>query len=285
MLEETIQRTKELKTMPLENGIETEKRTMSCCMCIIYRDTENYNCDTLLSDLSKWCETNFMQYSYIYHDNDYYLEDTFDNHTLKIQHYKGEKKKEHYHFVIKFNKQIDVIGFSQKFNIPQNQIEIYKPKNLDKALIYLTHVKQKKKYQYSYNDVLGNISDYVRFLNEKYISTFPILRFVNESLKNQNRYITKSEMLNILLENGFTEHEYKDFYNIIRDLLIEHNDYSINYNKGLEEGQKKGLQIVSQIKRNEDNISKLTNIFDTCTIVDEKGNKTKIMSIGKENKK
>lgn len=69
------------------------------------------------------------------------------------KHTAGEKKKEHFHVVVKFlNPKWDT-ALAKELGIKPNYIRDVK--NLDKALLYLVHVGYPDKYQYDFDSVIG----------------------------------------------------------------------------------------------------------------------------------
>ena len=92
-------------------------------------------------------------YACILHDKDVYEEDEVDSNTGELIHRKGDLKKPHYHFVVRFNNQRWNTALAEELGITQNYI--MQPDSFDRALAYLVHHFEPEKYQYPIEEVSG----------------------------------------------------------------------------------------------------------------------------------
>jgi hypothetical protein len=114
----------------------------------LYPDSESYDCEILLSTI----RSKFTDWAYILHDKD-----TDEN---------GELKKPHIHWVGRATPRcLSVV--SNFLGLPENDIEVVK--NFDNMVMYLIHLNDIDKFQYSPDDVetnLPNIGQILRRLSE-----------------------------------------------------------------------------------------------------------------------
>lgn len=114
----------------------------------LYPDSESYDCESLLSTI----RSKFIDWAYILHDKD------VDE--------KGELKKSHIHWVGRATpRSLSVV--SNFLGLPENDIEVVK--NFDNMVMYLIHLNDIDKFQYSPDDVetnLPNIGQLLRRLSE-----------------------------------------------------------------------------------------------------------------------
>lgn len=114
----------------------------------LYPDSESYDCETLLSTI----RSKFIDWAYILHDKD-----VNEN---------GELKKPHIHWVGRATPRcLSVV--SNFLGLPENDIEVVK--SFDNMVMYLIHLNDIDKFQYSPDDVetnLPNISQLLRRQSE-----------------------------------------------------------------------------------------------------------------------
>lgn len=91
-------------------------------------------------------------YAAICHNKDIFEEDTEIN---GVKHEKGTLKKAHYHVVLKFNNAKWDTALAKELGITENYIEA--GHNLKRSLLYLIHFYDEDKFQYSIEDVEGNL--------------------------------------------------------------------------------------------------------------------------------
>lgn len=113
---------------------------------ILYPDSESYDCETLLSTI----RSKFIDWAYIQHDKD-----VNEN---------GELKKPHIHWVGRATPRcLSVV--SNFLGLPENDIEVVK--NFDNMVMYLIHLNDIDKFQYSPDDVETNLPNISQLLRRK----------------------------------------------------------------------------------------------------------------------
>lgn len=112
----------------------------------LYPDSESYDCEHLLSII----RSKFIDWAYILHDKD-----TDDN---------GQLKKPHIHWVGRATpRTLSVV--SNFLCLPENDIEVVK--NFDNMVMYLIHLNDIDKFQYSPDDVETNLTNIGQLLRRK----------------------------------------------------------------------------------------------------------------------
>lgn len=112
----------------------------------LYPDSESYDCETLLSTI----RSKFIDWAYILHDKD------VDE--------KGELKKPHIHWVARATPRcLSVV--SNFLGLPENDIEVVK--NFDNMVMYLIHLNDIDKFQYSPDDVETNLPNIGQLLRRQ----------------------------------------------------------------------------------------------------------------------
>ena len=112
----------------------------------LYPDSESYDCETLLSTI----RSKFIDWAYILHDKD------VDE--------KGELKKSHIHWVGRATPRcLSVV--SNFLGLPENDIEVVK--NFDNMVMYLIHLNDIDKFQYSPDDVETNLPNIGQLLRRQ----------------------------------------------------------------------------------------------------------------------
>lgn len=112
----------------------------------LYPDSESYDCETLLSTI----RSKFIDWAYILHDKD-----VNEN---------GELKKPHIHWVGRATPRcLSVV--SNFLGLPENDIEVVK--NFDNMVMYLIHLNDIDKFQYSPDDVESNLPNLGQLLRRQ----------------------------------------------------------------------------------------------------------------------
>lgn len=112
----------------------------------LYPDSESYDCETLLSTI----RSKFTDWAYILHDKD------VDEN--------GELKKPHIHWVGRATPRcLSVV--SNFLGLPENDIEVVK--NFDNMVMYLIHLNDIDKFQYSPDDVETNLPNIGQLLRRQ----------------------------------------------------------------------------------------------------------------------
>lgn len=112
----------------------------------LYPDSESYDCEHLLSVI----RSKFIDWAYILHDKD-----TDENGVLK---------KSHIHWVGRATPRcLSVV--SNFLGLPENDIEVVK--NFDNMVMYLIHLNDIDKFQYSPDDVETNLPNIGQLLRRQ----------------------------------------------------------------------------------------------------------------------
>lgn len=112
----------------------------------LYPDSESYDCETLLSTI----RSKFIDWAYILHDKDVAAN--------------GELKKPHIHWVGRATPRcLSVV--SNFLGLPENDIEVVK--NFDNMVMYLIHLNDIDKFQYSPDDVETNLPNIGQLLRRQ----------------------------------------------------------------------------------------------------------------------
>lgn len=161
-----------------------------------------------LDYLSNFCG----EYAYILHDKD-----KDDN---------GELKKPHYHLRIFGVNQKSITAWADFLNVKENEIQVLENKR--RAIRYLIHLDSPNKYQYNSLDIVSNIygiDDY--FTQDKQEETTQ-LQNIFAYIDEIKGYIYFSEIKSYVIQNNYWS-SYRRYYSIIKDVIIEHNRYCIDY--------------------------------------------------------
>lgn len=142
----------------------------------------------------------------------------------------GNLKKSHTHIVIRTNNAIWNSSLSNDLGIPINYIE--KCRDIKKALLYLLHFNDFDKYQYSINDIEGNL----KINLERYISnedkdendkSLDLLEFIDNS-----GYITIKDFAQYCARFGKWDIFRRSSY-IFIEIIKEHNSKLTNKNNNI----------------------------------------------------
>lgn len=149
----------------------------------LYPDSESYDCETLLSTI----RSKFIDWAYILHDKD------VDEN--------GELKKSHIHWVGRATPRcLSVV--SNFLGLPENDIEVVK--NFDNMVMYLIHLNDIDKFQYSPDDVetnLPNIGQLLRRQSEGQIVKDLASAKLNKSWYDLVQYAVDRDSYDILRRN------------------------------------------------------------------------------------
>lgn len=149
----------------------------------LYPDSESYVCESLLSTI----RSKFIDWAYILHDKD-----VNEN---------GEPKKPHIHWVGRATPRcLSVV--SNFLGLPENDIEVVK--NFDNMVMYLIHLNDIDKFQYSPDDVetnLPNIGQLLRRQSEGQIVKDLASAKMNKSWYDLVQYAVDTDSYDILRRN------------------------------------------------------------------------------------
>ena len=154
----------------------------------------------------------------ILHNMDCYTED-------KNEHKAGELKKEHYHFVVKFQNAKTIIALAKNLNIESRFIE--PTQTFKGSAKYLLHIGCEDKYQYDIDDLIGTLApDVVKLIDDtsEEVKALNICRL----LRDCEYFVTRDEFMQIVCKNGlYTVFRRNAYY--FSSMLYEHNE---NYSRG-----------------------------------------------------
>ena len=198
----------------------------------LYEETESY----VFKDVVKHIQEHY-DYVCIKHDKDVWTKDT-------EEHKKGEPKKTHWHYVIRWLKSprtakglSEELGVEERFLLPCYGKEDSKT-HLKSALLYLTHVDELDKFQYDASEVIGkhdendDNSGKLFALWQKLISTYyqvtdeEAMTDIADFIDNA-KYLSTSQFVRYACAHGWLQ-IYRKYCSSIHRQLDEHN-YHFNY--------------------------------------------------------
>lgn len=149
----------------------------------LYPDSESYDCEILLSTI----RSKFIDWAYILHDKD-------------TDEY-GDLKKPHIHWVGRATPRcLSVVA--NFLGLPENDIEVVK--NFDNMVMYLIHLNDIDKFQYSPDDVetnLPNIGQLLRRQSEGQIVKDLASAKMQKSWYDLVQYAVETESYDVLRRN------------------------------------------------------------------------------------
>lgn len=133
--------------------------------------------------------------------------------------HKGEFKKPHFHFIVKFKNPQYISGVSTEFAIDERFIQFTDGWN--NSARYLLHWGTPDKYQYDPTDLVGTLkSEVLKLIDDTTDDTK-----LSEITKYINSYvgiISYANLWDYVLKQGYTS-VYRRFYSIFTDIVGEHN--------------------------------------------------------------
>lgn len=167
----------------------------------------------ILQDKIQIIDDNLIEYAYILHDKD------IDEKT-------GDIKKAHYHLRVFDDNQRSISAWAKLFNVKENDIQVLENKR--RAIRYLIHLDSPKKHQYSNIDIVTNIVDIDNYFNEDKVQEDSQLANIFSYIDTIRGYIYFREIKAYVLQNNYWG-VYRRYYSIIKDVILEHNRYCIDY--------------------------------------------------------
>lgn len=153
-------------------------------------------------------------YALILHDKDYYTEDT-------EEHCKGEIKKQHWHVVLRFNQAVWSSAICKELQIEEKFIE--NVKRFDNAIQYLIHYNDNDKYQYSVDEVSGNLkTKLVESINKTEKSEGEKVIELIDYIENYNGKISIKTFASYCASQGYWS-EFRRSASIFIKIIDEHN--------------------------------------------------------------
>lgn len=173
----------------------------------LYPDSESYDCETLLSTI----RSKFIDWAYILHDKD------VDEN--------GELKKPHIHWVGRATPRcLSVV--SNFLGLPENDIEVVK--NFDNMVMYLIHLNDIDKFQYSPDDVetnLPNIGQILRRLSEGQVVKDLASAKLQKSWYDLIQYSVETDSYDVLRRNwGLIKLVWEEYQNQDSKRLLDGRD-------------------------------------------------------------
>lgn len=174
----------------------------------------------------------------ILHDRDIYDDDIFDKESGDLLHKKGELKKIHYHFFIKFKNPRYISGVAEDLGVEENLIRFadeYKKKNYGNSALrnarYFLHWDYPNKYQYNETDLLGNLAS---SLIEKLIDKPKSLQFddIYEFIMNFNGKVTVNDVYLFCRSMGYVSC-YLRYNAVIEKHIFFHNERYFTDSRGV----------------------------------------------------
>lgn len=158
-------------------------------------------------------EVNPIEYAYILHDRD------LDESTNQL-------KKAHYHLLIMGEYQRTISAWATFLNVKENEVQVIENKR--RSIRYLIHFDSKDKYKYNYNDIVSNMLDLDIYFNQDKLEESTQLGYIFDYIDSIIGYIYFKEVKSYVLSNNYWG-AYRRYYSIIKDVILEHNRYCIDY--------------------------------------------------------
>lgn len=118
---------------------------------LLYPDNESHNLTIMSLKLYQYSSVGIL------HNQDVYHDDIFDKETGDLLHEKGELKKEHYHFYVKFKNPRYISGVASELGIEENLIQ-FADKPFKSYCEYILHWKESGKHQYLVDELVGSLA-------------------------------------------------------------------------------------------------------------------------------
>lgn len=143
------------------------------------------------------------------------------------------------------------------------------------------------KHHYDYHKFDTNIPEYVDYIvnvSRKKMETISniIVDFINYADSVKDMKISYPMMYKYLYDNGYNIYDIKNYYNMIRDLLYEHNKYFDSNEYVQHQIETKTIHNMIQDKKSWLNAEKMADTFGTVII--ENDNKDKYVLYKAERK-
>lgn len=258
------------RLVPTDTSVPSSIKLINYSM-ILYEDTDDYNINDVIKKLVDYCNENEYLYCYIKHDKDYYQKNTYDDHFRLIGKL-GDKKKTHYHFLICQNSYSYLTDIATRFGIKQNLITKCKyPTNM---IIYFSHKYERNKHEYPITSIKTNRENYINYIYDEYKA--PVMNLLKKLLETDETIFLK-DLINYCDDNNL---EYKSQYQVIKDLIYEHNNYiKSRYKEALDINIEKARH---EIAKENYMLEKMTSTFDRVRL--DNGDEIMLIKHKKEKK-
>lgn len=145
-----------------------------------------------------------------------------DEDVYEDGEHQGEKKKPHWHIVIKFTNAVWNEALAKELGITSNYLE--KAKSLDGALLYLVHYGYEEKYQYDLDKVFGTLKTRLAsLLADTDESTRALTIF--DLIRNSPGVVTYTEIFEKACKAGL----YGDFRRMGTGVMYLINDHNAEF--------------------------------------------------------
>lgn len=174
---------------------------------LLYPEWENF--DDILGTILTWG----FPYAYIFHDKD--LKETEENE---------EEKKLHVHVYIQFDNARSFSSIAKTLGIEERFVQGISNRN--SYLRYLVHMDNPEKYQYSLKEL------YTSQLDDELQKAFSLSAKLSAGyefkqlfvfIRDSKTCITYEQLASFALDSDIVTY-YRQYYGILKDLLIEHNE-------------------------------------------------------------
>lgn len=271
----------------LQNIVERTKKdyekkesvTIQQCSIELYEVSDSYDCKSVLQKLKTYCEDVKAQYVIAFHNNDFYAENTFDDHK-RLVGVKGTKKSNHYHCVIHFPYRIKLSDLAIRLGIDDRWIMIIKKESgFDEMIWYVTHeaypIDIKAHYEYQLFDT--NIMDYVEWLVQSRREKIEqgnknIVHDFIKILDGYDKKISYQQFYQIFQGLEYGINDIKQYYQILKDIMISHNAEQYIQEKIDGIVDRKFIEAKVKDKNMIENLEKTVDSFG-CVTIDDNGKK------------
>lgn len=204
-----------------------------------------------------------------------------------IQHDKdvdtnNQPKKIHIHLVLETSAKRTINGLYQIINSPcleftSNLIQICD--NLNGAVRYLTHIDYPEKYQYNYDDIVTNDSEWLYEHYQKLLTEQSALKIITDYIKNSHHRITMMNIYDISVDNNCLN-TYARRNGLIKNLVFEHNSFIDDENTIQNRVDRETVKAIARIEHQNSITAKLVNTFDKINVQNDDGEIIEIMKTG-----
>lgn len=220
-VQQIVEKTKKERTKGLNETIKQ-------CSIELYEVSNSYDCKSVIQNIKNVAESLKASYVIAFHDKDIFTENTFDsNHQLVGR--KGEPKKSHYHIQMQFSSRQNIGDLALKIGVEDRWIlRLKHDYDFDNMIVYDTHENYIDKHHYDYHDFDTNISEYVEFLVEKNRDKLEqaemniVYDFINV-LSQYDKPMSYPLFYETLYSLGYSISDIKPFYQMLKDILLDHN--------------------------------------------------------------
>lgn len=154
---------------------------------------------------------NYKLFAYILHDKDVLIDDNGVE----------QKKKSHYHVILKFNQARWNSAVCDELGIAYNYCKI--TNNLKNSLLYLIHYNNTEKTPYDLKDVHGTLySTLEKYVNYETSTEDERIIEIMQMINSYQGYYKYSTLLTDICIHGLYA-DYRRGYSILKEIIIEHN--------------------------------------------------------------